>query len=265
MEPIPLPQPIAYGRTAEIYPWQDGQVLKLYYDWFPPDAIRSEQRIGRAVHASGLPSPAVGEVVRIHGRDGLLYQRLKGSTMLETMTRRPWRVFRYARQMAELHTRMHARTVNISLPAQHQRWVNKINQAKPLPYTLRGKALAALDTMPCGDRLCHGDFHPDNILVTDEGAVIIDWGDASLGNPLADAARTSIILLGAAATDQIPNPLHKFIFRLFHRVYLRHYFALHLEMMPEYARWLPIVAAARLSESIPEVETWLIAQAERVI
>jgi hypothetical protein len=43
-----LSQPIAYGRTAEIYAWQEGQVLKLFYDWFELEDIEYEARIGRA-------------------------------------------------------------------------------------------------------------------------------------------------------------------------------------------------------------------------
>jgi len=31
----------------------------------------------------------------------------------------------------------------------------------------------------------------------------------------------------------------------------------------EYHRWLPVVAAARLSENIPEVEGWRLAQVRR--
>ena len=50
-----LDPPIAYGRTAEIYAWQNGQVLKLFYDWFKLEAIQYEQRIVQTVHASGLP------------------------------------------------------------------------------------------------------------------------------------------------------------------------------------------------------------------
>jgi len=103
-------------------------------------------------------------------------------------------------------------------------------------------------------------MHPGNILLTARGEVTIDWVDATCGNPLADVARTSIIMMGAANSTQITNPLMKAYIRLFHAVYLRHYFTLCPGGEQEYRRWLPIVAAARLSEGIPEVETWLLAQ-----
>ena len=258
-----LGQPLAHGRTAEIYAWQEGQILKLFHNWFALEAIRYEQRIAQAVHASGLPVPTVGDIIQVNERNGLIYERVAGVTMLTVLSRRPWRLFHYARQMAELHAAMHASTVQAELPSQQQKLTHKINRAQELPAALRDKALSVLETMPKADRLCHGDFHPDNILLTKQGATIIDWIDASLGNPLADLARTTIIFQGAVATSQIPKMWQKMAMRLFHSLYLRHYFALRPGSEGEYWRWLPLVAAARLSEGIPELETWLVAKVQK--
>lgn len=60
--------PIAFGSTAESYAWHEGQVLKLYHDWFPRKSIQYEARMAEAVHSSGLPVPAVGEIVEMNGR-----------------------------------------------------------------------------------------------------------------------------------------------------------------------------------------------------
>lgn len=260
METNSLSQPIAYGRTAEIYPWQADQVLKLYYDWFPMESILYEQHISRAVHSSGIPVPTVGEIVQVNGHNGLLFQRLDGRTMLEVLTDKPWKTLRYARRMAELHAEMHSASVEVKLPNQQDRLIRKINHAKALPDVLRAKVLSDLESMPGGSHLCHNDFHPDNIMMTPNGEIIIDWGDASLGNPLADLARTSVIILGAIESEQVPNPVHKTIFRMFHSAYLFQYFALFPGDKAQYRQWVPIVAAARLNESIPEVENWLLTQ-----
>jgi tRNA A-37 threonylcarbamoyl transferase component Bud32 len=257
-----LGSPIAYGRTAEMFEWEDGQVLKLFHDWFGLEDIRFERRINQAVHASGLPVPAVGEIVGVDDRNGLLYQRVVGTEMWEVI--RPWNILRLADQMAGLHAEMHASTIQVDIPDQYQRLVNKINSASALPNDLQLKALGALEDMPKGKRLCHGDFHPGNILVSDNKAVTIDWVDATLGNPLADLARTAILHLGAVHTRQISNPLHKIMARIFHDRYIRTYFTLRPGGEGEYTRWQPIVAAARLSENIAEVEGWLLKQAKKV-
>src|SRR5437588_451136 len=54
-------------------------------------------------------------------------------------------------------------------------------------------ALGVLEGLPAGDRLCHGDFHPGNLMGTWEAPVVIDWGNASRGEPLADVARTEFL------------------------------------------------------------------------
>ena len=132
-----------------------------------------------------------------------------------------------------------------------------------MPENLRTAALKALETMPDGDRLCHGDFHPGNILLSQPKPVIIDWIDASIGSPLADVARTSIMLLGSAATES-PMFLRKGI-QILHTIYLRRYFQLRPGGYDEYRRWLPIVAAGRLNEGIDEQDDWLLAQASKLL
>lgn len=181
-----LGQPVALGRTAELYAWQDGQVLKLFFDWFDLDSIRYEQRMAQAVHASGLPVPAAGDILQVNGRNGLVYERVDGTSMWELLGRYPWRVARYARQTAELHAQMHAADIQPDIPSQRTRLERKIGSADRLPAAVKDVVLNTLAGLPDGDRLCHGDFHPGNILLTADRAVIIDWIDASRGNPLAD-------------------------------------------------------------------------------
>ncbi len=260
---FPLQPPIARGRTADIHPWQEGTVLKLFHDWFSLEDIEYEARTARAVHSSGLPVPQAGEIIQVSGRSGIIYERVDGVSMQEAFQRKLWRLFYFARRLAALHAQMHAVEIKIALPSQRQRLEKKILHAAALPPQLRTSALSALDSLPDGGRICHGDFHPANVMLGARGEVVIDWIDATLGNPLADVARSSILVLGAAASDQIPNRGLKALVRLFHGAYLRHYFRLRPGGEHEYRRWLPVIAAARLEENIPELENWLIAQAAK--
>ena len=116
--------------------------------------------------------------------------------------------------------------------------------------------------MPEGERLCHGDFHPDNVLMTDHGPVVIDWIDATLGRPLADVARSSVILLGVSAPGSRASWVEKVMVEWYHRIYLRHYFRLRPGGEDEYRAWRPIVAAARMSEGIAEIQDWLLSQVQ---
>jgi aminoglycoside phosphotransferase (APT) family kinase protein len=159
---------------------------------------------------------------------------------------------------------MHAVESVPELPHQRQRLESKLRSAEALPERPRSAALEALKSMPTGERLCHGDLHPGNVLLTAHGDIIIDWIGATRGSPLADVARTSVMSLGAAASDQIPHPLMKAFVRIFDAIYQRAYFHLRPGGQREYRRWMPIMAAARLNEAIPELEAWLIRQAEKI-
>ena len=251
--------PIALGRTAEIYAWQESQVLKLFYDWVPEGNVRYEAEISRAVYAAGLPVPAVGNVMEIDGRFGLIYERVDGISMFEVLPVKPWKLVSYARSLAELHTQMHRDAAIDGIPSQREHLEHKIHHAKGLEPELQEAALTALEHMPVGTSLCHGDFHPGNVLITDKGPAIIDWVDASIGNPIADLARSSIILLGASQSDT-QSWIERIALDWFHSAYLNRYFKLNPGSEAQYRIWLPIVAAGRMSEGIDEIEAWLRAQ-----
>ena len=261
MNQISADKLLAHGRTADVYEWDSGHILKLFHTWFELENIEYEQRIARAVVASGMKAPIVGQLIQVDGRNGLMYERVSGRSMETMFLRKPWRLFTYARILAHLHADMHEKVFDTTIPAQKMRLQNKINRADALSGILKTKLLDALDSLPEGDRVCHGDFHPANVLLSGQDATVIDWIDATRGNPLADVARTSVIALGTAESAQTSNPMLKLVVRLFHSAYLKHYFALRPGGEDEYRRWLPIVAGARLSENIPEFERWLIAQA----
>jgi aminoglycoside phosphotransferase (APT) family kinase protein len=259
-----LPErPIALGRTAEIYAWEDGWVLKLFYDWFSEESVRTEARLARAVQAAGLPVPAVGEVLKFGNRLGLPYQRVHGSSLLEQVRARPWTLPRLSRLLAELQAGLHDKSAVTGLPSQRQRLEHKIRQAQGLDPELRAAALEALAAMPQGARLCHGDFHFDNVLMTADEPVVIDWIDAALGRPLADVARSSVIVLGILAPNSGATWMERVMVRWHHRIYLRHYFRLRPGGEDEYRSWIPIVAAARMSEGITELQGWLGSQVEK--
>jgi uncharacterized protein (TIGR02172 family) len=254
-----LGNPIAVGRTAEIYAWQEGQVLKLFHNWFSLNAIEYEARVGRAVHKLGLPVPAImGEIIQVNERNGLVYERVDGITMLQQFSSRPWRLVKYARLLAELQAKMHSNPAP-GLPSQRERLTWKIQNAKPLSEQLKVQALSALSLLPDGDRLCHGDFHPDNILMTKNGPVIIDWIDSTSGSPMADIGRSILIMDHGVPPSVIAiSGLFNYLRRRFLKVYLNRYFELCSERREQLSAWRPVIAAARLSEEIHEEEEYLL-------
>ena len=242
---------MAQGRTAEIYAWDDQHVLKLYRKWCPPDWVDYEARIARAVYEAGIPSPEAGEILEVDGRRGLIYERLEGVSILQDMNARPWTLWKHARSLAELQAGIHQKFIP-GLPTYKDRLHYDISKSPQLTDALRTKAIALLDTLPDARNICHGDYHPGNVLLTRNGPVVIDWMTACSGSPWADVARTSLILsIGAKAAGKQIHPIIRMLIKLYHRTYLNRYHRLIPDTGNELKRWIPVIAAARLNEDIP--------------
>jgi aminoglycoside phosphotransferase (APT) family kinase protein len=129
--------------------------------------------------------------------------------------------------------------------------MHTIIRAPHLSDDLRKRVLNLLATLTDGESVCHGDFHPGNVLITDQGAVVIDWMTASSGNPWADVARTSMILtIGAKGAGKQVSPMIRSIINLYHRTYLKQYLKHIPDRRNELKQWIPVIAAARLDEQI---------------
>jgi len=244
-------QIIGLGRTAEILAWDDDKVLKLFRGDWPPSAVKWEEKVARTVFEAGLPVPAVYGIVEEKGRHGILYDRVDGSSMLVELTSQPEKLKHYADLFASLHADMHSLEVE-ELPSQHQQLEDKIRSVKSLTEDLKQAALEALNILSDGNNLCHGDYHPDNIQMSPQGPVIIDWNDATRGVPEADIARTLLLL----QKGQLPSHLRfdveetQSIRARFVNAYMRKYSTTRSISMEEVESWQLPVMAARLSEGM---------------
>jgi uncharacterized protein (TIGR02172 family) len=244
-----------------VFAWGEVYILKLYRAGYPAREAEREAAQARVAHAAGLKTPAVIELVTVEDRYGIVYERVDGPTMMQTLMRNPAQFQPMAALLAELQATMHTQQVS-GLARQRQRLQQQIQRAELLTSELKTGVLAFLEGLPDDQVLCHGDFHPENILMTAEGPVIIDWVDASQGNPLADVARTSLLFrlgelpphLSEAARQEITKGR-----QLLHETYLERYLQLRQVSLEALKQWEVPVAAARLSEGISSENEALLA------
>lgn len=185
---------IGTGLTAEVLPWGEGRVLKRFRPGRPVAKVEREYVITRAARAAGLPVPAAYEVVTTEGRLGIVFERVHGVTMLEHFQGQPWKLFGVTRLIAELHAQVHGWPAPSEIPPLRRRVEERIADAQGLSAADQEVARRCLNRLPDGDALCHGDFHPGNILMGAGGPVIIDWGGGTRGDPLADVAQTLVLI-----------------------------------------------------------------------
>lgn len=255
---------VGEGRTAEVLAWGEGRVLKLYREGFRREGAATEARVTRLVHEAGLAAPAVYDgdgpdgLVDLEDRAGIVYERIDGVSMLREMAQRPWRLQSYCRTFARLHAQMHATRIP-ALPNQRSGILRSIDRAAGIAGAdLAERARRRLRSLPDGDVVCHGDFHPDNVLMARRGPVIVDWEPVRSGAAAADVARTVILARYGGFPPGTPRGVRAVMAvarRLFLRLYLRDYFAQTGMTWPEVRAWIGVMAVARLSDRIEEEVT----------
>lgn len=257
---------IGQGRQAEIFAWGgDAQVLKLFSTGTPHSYVEDELEVCRAVQRAGLPVPEVRIIVELDGRYGIVFEMISGPSMLRELTSKPWTIFKGAKALAGLHLQMHG-TKASGLPSQRDRLTRQITNAQALNDDRRQAILDALGRLPDGDFICHGDFHPDNILISPRGPVILDWPTATSGNPLADVARTSLLLTRGDIPDFIAGRwIINVVRHLFHRSYIQQYLKQTGQTIESIEDWLVPVAAARLDEGIEAEYPMLLRMIDRLL
>jgi aminoglycoside phosphotransferase (APT) family kinase protein len=163
---------------------------------------------------------------------------------------------------------MHA-TDGAGLPDQHDGFRAAFDRAgSALPPEARTVAEATLDALPRGTSVCHGDFHPGNVVMSERGPVVIDWLTASRGNPVADVARTLLLATDAALPrymGKVQVAMIQAARRRFGNVYLRRYQELRPIRVEELASWRLPLLAARLGEDIADEVPFLQAELARLV
>jgi len=220
------------GKEAEVYEYGE-LALKLYRSRTSKASAFREAANLAVVEQLALPTPKVHAVGEFDGRWGLLMDRAPGSSIAEQITSADRMLS--LESMVQLHRRIHEQSGR-GLPSLKARLSTNIRRAGCLDAASQDRLLLQLKTLPDGDRMCHGDFHPWNIHGSAGELMVLDWLDACSGNPAADVCRTYVLMqhvAPAAATD-----------------YVETYARMAGLNSADILAWLPPVAAARLVEGV---------------
>jgi len=207
-------------------------ILRLFRRGQQADAVRAEATVQRTVSELGYPAPRVLLACTdpcVLGAPFLIMQRVPGETLLSglaptrshAMRVNPWRLLGSApgrllalpRVIARWQKRLHALDPEplrqaareqalpphlLGLDRELERLRTALHGAPDEAHACFASAVDWIQRQRPGESpeavICHGDFHPVNVLVRD-GAVagVIDWSDALLAPPAFDVAQTRLL------------------------------------------------------------------------
>ena len=186
-----LDRVISVRNNKTVY--RDGdRAIKVFNAEYSKADVLNEALNQARIEETGLNIPKILEVTMIDGKWAIVSEFIKGKTLAQLMEENPDKKEEYIEFLVDLQMSVHAKTAPL-LNKLKDKMNRKISQTE-LDATTRYDLHTRLESMPKHNKVCHGDFNPSNIIVTDDGTpYILDWSHATQGNASADVARTYLL------------------------------------------------------------------------
>ena len=198
----------------------------------------------RVEEFSNLNVPKLLEVTKVEDRWALVSEYVEGKTISELMKEFPEKIDHFL----DLFVKVQLVVLENEVPMLNrikEKFREKLENCDNSDENIKYELLQRLEGMKNHKRLCHGDFHPSNVIVQENGCVyVIDWAHVTQGNASADAART-YLLFCMDGKEELANK------------YLDLFEKMSGIKKREVQRWIPIVAATQMTKKIPEEQEFL--------
>ena len=186
-----LDRVIAVRNNKTIY--RDGErCIKVFNAEYSKADVLNEALNQARIEETGLNIPKILEVTMVDGKWAIVYEYIKGKTLAQLMAEDADNKEKYIEMLVDLQMTVHTKTSPL-LNKLKDKMSRKIAQTD-FDATTRYDLHTRLEAMPKHNKVCHGDFNPSNVVVTEDGILyILDWAHATQGNASADVARTYLL------------------------------------------------------------------------
>lgn len=231
---------IAKGNTADIYAIDKQKVVKLFKPHFPGVEAEKEASKQRFAKKCGLHVPKVFDVTVINNRQAIIMEYMNATPLGKYISGQTKTIEEILLICVKVQQHIHQITVkDHSIESMHEKLEYQITNNAVLDKTQKRDLLKGLTKMDYTPYLCHGDFHPFNVLMDEKNdeTIIIDWVDASAGDIRADVYRTYLLLSGSSQSLA--------------DLYMNLYCSTSEITQDDIFQWAQIIAGARLFELVP--------------
>lgn len=182
---------IGAGANGRVYRLNEEQIVKVYNSLTNPyEKIEREKKVARTAFIHGVPTAISFDIVKAGNEYGMVYEMINAKTLGATIAEHTEKLTEYTVRMADLLKRLHKTAFaegelpdgRIGLHA----WVDVAERSGCYSPEILERMHRFIDDIPVRDTFVHGDFHPGNIMLSNDEMILIDMGDASVGHPVID-------------------------------------------------------------------------------
>lgn len=251
---------IARGGQADIYDYGGGKVIRVPRRPQDYDRIRYEYKVYLSLAGSNVAAPKAYDLVEVNEAPSIIMERILGTSMMDQIKKQPYLIRRKAIDLANMHLGLLRVSADVSITNAKDQAKYCIGKSRSLTEQTKQVLMDELEHLPGGNSLCHGDFHPGNILHRDGTDYIIDWSGATKGDVVYDVAHTYILLRVVPRAPGIGLLMHgiqKLLGKAMASIYLKTIMK-SISIDPnQLSKWVLIKAAERTYYGLPSEMTRL--------
>ena len=222
----------------------DNAIIKVFHEGHPKTGVFNEALITSYVESYGVKAAKVLWVEEIDGKWAIATEYVAGKTLYQCMKEEPERMDEWLEKLVDIQIEVNSFKAD-GLRNTIDKRTEEIRALTDLDPSTLYELQQRLHGMKRHTKLCHGDFVPSNIILTEDGDYrVVDWSHATQGNAGADAALT---FLQFTLEDQVLADK-----------YLRIYSRKSNTAIQYVQTWMPIVAAGQLKKAETAEEEMLL-------
>ena len=184
---------IGKGSNGTVYR-DDEQVIKVYSEDADLSVIKREDEASKVMLTMKLPVVIAYDVVKVGNCYGTVFESIVTDSLAHTLRDHPEQFDELSEEYVRLYSDIHHTVANkeqfMFVKDIYRKYIQDCSDWYEEAELSR--LMDLVDGLPDGDVILHGDFHAGNIMMGDDGLLLIDMADVSYGHPVFDLISTAV-------------------------------------------------------------------------
>ena len=194
---------IGAGFHGTVYRLDDETILKVIDETIPLEHIQKERDTSQKAFILGIPTAISYDVVKVGNHYGIIYELLNSQSYMNKLREDQDKLEELGKELGKFTHRVHNTVIDDTFDDIKQLELAKIDRAKEILDEDDYKMIRHLfEVIPESNTFVHGDLHPGNVLVQNDGSLFLDMAfsgnsASGYGHPIFDLISFTQPVIGA--------------------------------------------------------------------
>lgn len=176
------------GASGVVYQYEEDKILKLFHPKWKKEKVEEAYRISKAVSESDVPTAKIYDFVKCDEQYGYIAKRLTGEPLPVYIGADIAKRYDAAKNMGKILKMVHSIELDETVFPPVKDMFSGVIEICSKYFTEEQFDLfvSFVDELPGKECVLHGDFHENNLMMSDDEYNLIDLDGMSIGSPIFD-------------------------------------------------------------------------------